>query len=326
MIPPLISILTPTYNHERFIGECIESVLSQTYPSWEQIIVDDGSADGTAEVVAGYDDDRIRFIKQENVGIWRLGETYNKALRVSSGKFIAILEGDDFWPDHKLERQMPAFDRPGVVVSFGRAAITDSVGKVLGVYPKDLRPFMDMPEVGALKTLLFQNPITACTAMCRKDALLSIGGFKQPRKVPYVDGPTWLDLSLVGKFQPLDEILGCYRQHGMQVTSTMRSDMVDASEYVLEFFSKLSPDVRSHLGIKAEDLVANIDRKRADKFYFSGRAALKAGRWSDAESDFKRALTKGSASVKAKAILGLACGMCRTDMEGIIAMAKRGRP
>ncbi len=76
---PLISIITPTYNHENFIGECIESVLAQTYPHWEQIIIDDGSTDRTGEIVAQYNDERIKYIRQDNIGIWRLRETYNRA-------------------------------------------------------------------------------------------------------------------------------------------------------------------------------------------------------------------------------------------------------
>jgi len=75
---PLVSIITPTYNHERFIAQCIESALAQTYPHWEQIIIDDGSTDRTAEIVARYDDERIIYVRQANQGIWRLAETYNK--------------------------------------------------------------------------------------------------------------------------------------------------------------------------------------------------------------------------------------------------------
>ena len=76
----LVSIITPTFNHERFIGTCIENVLKQTFQNWEMIIIDDGSTDKTEYEVTKYTDDRIRYVKQENVGIWKLSETYNKAL------------------------------------------------------------------------------------------------------------------------------------------------------------------------------------------------------------------------------------------------------
>jgi len=117
---PMVSIITPTYNHERFIAQCIESVLAQSYPYWEQIIIDDGSTDRTSEIVARYRDDRITYTRQENRGIWQLSRIYNDALMRSKGQYIAILEGDDFWPPHKLERQMKAFEESNADISWGR--------------------------------------------------------------------------------------------------------------------------------------------------------------------------------------------------------------
>ena len=90
---PLISIITPTYNHEKFIGPCIESVLKQAYQNWEQIVIDDGSTDRTAEVVRGFADPRIRYVHQENKGLEALAHTYNLALSICNGEFIAILVG-----------------------------------------------------------------------------------------------------------------------------------------------------------------------------------------------------------------------------------------
>ncbi|MGB7570995.1 MAG: glycosyltransferase family 2 protein, partial [Methanothrix sp.] len=73
-----------------------------TYVAWEQIIIDDGSSDQTGEIILKYNDDRIKYIRQEHKGIWRLSEAYNQALQLSNGDYIAILEGDDFWPPNKL--------------------------------------------------------------------------------------------------------------------------------------------------------------------------------------------------------------------------------
>lgn len=100
---PKVSIITPTFNHERFIAECIDSVINQTFNDWEMIIIDDGSTDSTPDIISDYDDDRIIYIRQENEGPYKLGEIYNKALSLSNGDFIAILEGDDFWPPEKLD-------------------------------------------------------------------------------------------------------------------------------------------------------------------------------------------------------------------------------
>lgn len=98
--PGLVSIMMPAYNAEKYIGEAIESVLAQTYPHWELIIVNDGSKDGTAAVAAGYAaaDSRIKLIHQENGGE---AAARNTALGHISGEFLAFLDADDaFLPPH----------------------------------------------------------------------------------------------------------------------------------------------------------------------------------------------------------------------------------
>lgn len=133
---PVVSIITPVYNHERYIGECIESVIRQTYTSWEMIVVDDGSTDGTWDLVQRFasSDPRIRVIRQGHVGIWRLSETYNKALRASVGQLVAVLEGDDLWPANKLEIQVDLHLKDtSLIFSYGRVALVRG-GKILSWY------------------------------------------------------------------------------------------------------------------------------------------------------------------------------------------------
>jgi len=115
---PLVSILTPTYNHEQFIGSCIESVLRQTYTNWEQLIVDDSSSDRTMEAVQQYSDPRILSWVNTHRGIEGLAHTYNDALTKSKGELIAILEGDDLWPTDKLSFLVPVFSNPNVILAY----------------------------------------------------------------------------------------------------------------------------------------------------------------------------------------------------------------
>jgi glycosyltransferase involved in cell wall biosynthesis len=306
---PEVSIITPTYNHERFIAQCIESVLAQTYPHWEQIIIDDGSTDGTAEIAARYVDDRIKFIRQDNQGIWRLGELYNNALRRANGEFIAILEGDDFWPSYKLERQIAAQKQHDAILSWGRARIIDNQGVELAVLPEDMERFMGRSREQVLGELLFKNSMTSCTIICRKSALQSIGGFKQPDKIPYVDGPTWLELSLQGEFLPIDEILGCYRRHERQVSSFMRTSMIKAGLYSIEFFNNLPAEVRARVAEKVDRLDERLKRKEIEYHYYLGKAYLKEGKRTEAEESFLKAIREGDYALKAKAILGLLCSL-----------------
>ena len=107
-LQPLVSIISPAYNHEKFIADCIESVLSQTWSNWEMIIIDDGSTDSTFSIASDYagKDSRIKAFTRKNIGIFRLGESYNFALSHCSGKYVAVLECDDVWFPEKLKLQI----------------------------------------------------------------------------------------------------------------------------------------------------------------------------------------------------------------------------
>jgi glycosyltransferase involved in cell wall biosynthesis len=123
---PIVSIITPTYNHKNFIDKAIESVLAQTFSDWELIVVDDASTDQTPLIIEQYcqRDKRIKFLPHSfNWGKSRLADIYNQALELCKGKYIAILEGDDLWPAYKLEVQIPMLESdPEAVLSHGAVA------------------------------------------------------------------------------------------------------------------------------------------------------------------------------------------------------------
>lgn len=107
----LVSIITPSYNTAAYIGNTIRSVLAQTYPNWEMIIVDDCSTDNTDEVVAAFHDSRIRYLKnKQNSGA---AISRNRALREAKGRWIAFLDSDDLWAPQKLEKQIEYMELNG---------------------------------------------------------------------------------------------------------------------------------------------------------------------------------------------------------------------
>ncbi len=91
---PLISVIIPTYNRANFLGEAIESVLSQTYKNLEVIIIDDGSTDDTRQLIEKYTDKRIIYLYQEHGGT---SAARNKGIQEAKGEYIAFLDSDDIW-------------------------------------------------------------------------------------------------------------------------------------------------------------------------------------------------------------------------------------
>ena len=98
----------PTYNREEYILDTVESVLQQTYPHWELIIVDDGSADNTAKLISRIKDDRVRFIEAGRIGV--NGKIKNTGIQQATGELIAFIDSDDLWAPTKLEKQVAGLE------------------------------------------------------------------------------------------------------------------------------------------------------------------------------------------------------------------------
>jgi len=110
---PLVSVILPTYNRVRFLQEAIDSVLAQDYAPIELLVVDDGSTDGTAQLLESYGD-RVMVLHQANAGV---SAARNQGIRRASGQFIALLDSDDYWLPAKLTAQVDFFNtHPGAVL------------------------------------------------------------------------------------------------------------------------------------------------------------------------------------------------------------------
>jgi glycosyltransferase involved in cell wall biosynthesis len=289
---PLVSIITPTYNHERFIAACIDSVLSQTYSNWEMIIVDDGSSDNTGGVVKSFDDPRIRYERQEHKGVDSLGKTYNHALAIARGELVAILEGDDWWPSDKLAIQVPDFEDDGIVISYGFTSEMEQGCEVRKI------PDANMGQDGLFNTppgraarylmdylcLTFLFPVSV---LIRKRALNEIGGFQQLPYLPIVDYPTFLRLSLEGRFAFHDKVLGFWRRHGESTTRNKFYLIMEGVYRHLTAFQREFPQ----LPIQRDEL-ATLNRVwkefKWQQWFTLGRWFLVDGEWKQASQAFNR--------------------------------------
>lgn len=135
-VTPLVSVVIPMYNVERYIAGAIDSVLAQTYENFELLLIDDGSPDNSVAVAKTYSDPRIRVISQENKG---LAGARNTGINYAKGKYIALLDADDLWSKHKLYEHVKHLEaKPNVDISYCPSLFIDEEGQALGLgqYPK----------------------------------------------------------------------------------------------------------------------------------------------------------------------------------------------
>lgn len=161
---PMVSVIIPTYRRADLVPQAIHSVLRQTFPTFEVIVVDDASPDNTREVVESIGDARVRYVRHEkNKG---LPAVRNTGIREAAGRYIAFLDDDDEWREDKLEKQLKAIEQYDAVVCASQVN-----GKCVTRYrrksitPSDLRRGNQFPPSGllakasVLKELLFDETL-----------------------------------------------------------------------------------------------------------------------------------------------------------------------
>jgi glycosyltransferase involved in cell wall biosynthesis len=182
-----VSIVIPTYNYARFLGEAIQSVLDQTFNDFELIIVDDGSTDNTREMVSSFKDSRIKYLWQENRGV---AAAQNTGIKASHGEFMTILGADDLYLPQSLELKVNLLDsRPNIdLVCSDAFDFSDTTGAIIGRLwhdPKRPHAWID-PERAArqpLKELLKQGCfIMPQTTMVRRRVFDAVGYFDESLK------------------------------------------------------------------------------------------------------------------------------------------------
>ncbi|MDD4971751.1 MAG: glycosyltransferase [Paludibacter sp.] len=294
---PLVSIITPTYNHEKYIADCILSAQSQTYINWEMLVVDDGSTDDTfliAKKLSAHDS-RIHVFTQKNIGIFRLSETYNFALSKAKGKYIAVLEGDDVWLPEKLDLQVKELEiDEETVLSYGQAfSSTTDLSSNYGLTDfstKSMKVLHNDPIGSTTKVLLFSNFIVALTVLIRRSSLDSIGGFKQSHQLPLVDVTTWIELSLCGKFSCIQQPLGKWRFYPNQITKTYTAEIHEGFyRFALDFFNREN-HFFSHSGITKSQLKTHFNKQLVEAHSRSGRYKLMRKDFSGARKNYLKSI------------------------------------
>lgn len=222
---PTVSVIIPAYNCELYIAETISSVLEQTYKDLELIVVDDGSTDSTPSIVSSCGPP-VRLVHQANRGVCK---ARNLGIREANGKFICLLDHDDFWFPEKLERQMQVFQRDtkaGVVYS---PFILWHPNTVSGIYPHpesyDRMAYPDDID-NSFSGWIYHQFLLDCwmltsTAMFRAEVFDKCGVFDE--SLPYSeDWDLWLRISQQYRFVKLCRPTTLYRQHPQQGNRLVR--------------------------------------------------------------------------------------------------------
>lgn len=199
---PLVSVITPAYNAERFIAETIESVIDQTYTNWEMIVVDDQSTDDTAAIVESHaeKDERIRFVQLEkNSGS---AVARNTAMDHAKGKYLAFLDSDDLWMPNKLERQVAFMQEKDIAFSFTKYVRMHEDGTLT-------RAITNAPERVGYERLMKHCVIGCLTVMLDRE---KIGEERMVNIRTRQDYAFWLNLTKKGFYAyGLPEVLAKYR-------------------------------------------------------------------------------------------------------------------
>jgi teichuronic acid biosynthesis glycosyltransferase TuaG len=197
-----VSVITPALNAERFITETISSIQAQTHENWELLVVDDGSTDGTIDIVcdASRSDSRVRLLRSD--GHRGIAPARNLGLRNAAGRYVAFLDSDDLWDATKLERQLTFMNERESVFSFSAYRLITEGGQLLG------RARAPSGEIG-YRDMLRGQRVGCLTVMLDASRL---GTLQFPSFPKASDLGLWLEILAKGHVaHGLEEELATYR-------------------------------------------------------------------------------------------------------------------
>ena len=230
---PLVSVVIPVYNGERFLRESLESVFAQTYQDYEIVCVDDGSKDASLAILNEYRD-RIKVVQQANMG---QAEARNAGAKTGIGKYLAFLDQDDRWYPKKLERQVAILEaNPEAIMIHCDKDWIDDAGNVTqrSVVSATRR---SVQKGLTMKRLVGWDPcIYPSTMLIRRVAFDRVGGFDPELGGYGEDIDLMLRLRQEGLFIFLEETWTQYRKHSTNFSGSGSDTMFRCAE---KFFRKL---------------------------------------------------------------------------------------
>ena len=284
-ITGLVTVAIPTYNHGHFLKAAIQSVIQQTYNNFEIMIVDNFSTDNTGEIIASFNDSRIKWVKIRNNG--SIAASRTRVLADAKGEWIAFLDSDDWWSNTKLEECSKYFN-PGIDLIYHDLHQVSSNSPELRLSPIKSRQ-VNKPVL--LDLLLKGNTIATSSVVVRTLVLQRVGGMNESHDlISTEDYNTWLRISeITENFHHIEKFLGYYRLHDQSISHT--ANYQPPREAIAQFLPRLSERQRRQI--------------EANLFYTKGRILLRSKRYFESRENFKKVLNHGRFTQMAKAIFFL---------------------
>ena len=226
---PLVSVITPFLNEERYLADAVDSVRAQTMRGWELLLVDDGSQDNSSKIAArcvASDTIRIKLLQHPNRQSRGAAAARNLGVKHAIGDFVCFLDADDVYEPQKLEAEIRLLqEMPEVAMLYGPTVWwypgsslqhrAEKLGVVSG------RTYLP-PKLLTDLLLLHKGDVPCiCSAMIRRDAILAVGGFEEDFEL-YEDQTLWVKLFLRYPVYVSSRALSKYRQHGESTSARAR--------------------------------------------------------------------------------------------------------
>lgn len=259
---PLVSIIVVCYNHEKYINECIYSVMHQSYTNIEVLVFDNGSTDNSPSILKDLQVKyKFKLIFQENIGA---PKTLNIAVKMAQGKYISPISTDDFWPLDKIEICVDFMENcnNNIAMCGGTAIRIDENSNIFSK-----QTFAPYHEIDFHDVFLDGKIIPALTSLIRKDILLEVGLFDT--NIRGEDYPMWLKITHKGyKIAYLNKLLGYYRFHSSNM-SLCHAERLPVMKYCLEIYkdNERYKDAINNMYIREFNYYAQVDKKLALKFF-----------------------------------------------------------
>jgi alpha-1,3-rhamnosyltransferase len=254
----LVSVIIPAYNHEEYIGQCIESIVNQEYKNIELIILNDGSKDNTANIIKSYEETckerftKFKFIDKQNEGV---SKTLNKGINISSGDYICFIASDDIMIEGRIKKQVEFMLNKNSFISCGNSLMIKGNNKTDEPVLSDKLKKMYF-DGNQFCNLIINYFISSPTVMLKRDIVKSIGLFDGKFKIE--DWPYYVKVAQKYKIDFLDDYLCYYRIHDHNTQTNKKNMFIEEKKILMYFFQNYN-------------LSFNIKRKALSQLYIRNK-------------------------------------------------------